>query len=112
MRGGSARDKCGVDVFVESGEAGLIFDGEGQEVEVGEDLRTGERREPLEVAEAKRIGPELMAWRGDVPDEQLAGEMGSSRSVAVAGVSEDPDKCVLHQRAGGPTRFLSDGKEP
>lgn len=54
-------EECGVDAVVQSCQAALVADGEGEEVEVGELLGCGES---LEIAEAQGVWPKLKSWAG------------------------------------------------
>jgi len=69
-------DERNIDPGVERDEAGVVFYGQSQKVEIRERPRSPQRGKPTEVAKGHIVGEKLMPGRGAVLEQDLPGQFG------------------------------------
>lgn len=89
--------------MIEGGEAGVVFDGEGEEVEVGQAFGAFEDGKTTEVGQADLVWPKLMSGCLKDVGEEATGLHRGRETVGVSGPTQNSDEGVFREGAGGPT---------
>ena len=99
----SAGSPCRIDAPVEGDQLPAVLHREAKKVAVREMLCGREIGKIGGIAETHVIRPELVAGGRFPLLDGRASRLGAARTTGKPGISEDPDKSILRDRAGGPT---------
>ncbi len=73
-----------------------------QQIKISQMLGGRQYRKAGGIAQGEMIRPELMAWKGAHPGQQLPDDHWIAKATGVTGGAENPEKSIFRQRTGCP----------